>query len=88
MGRFPEVRQRRFDGGFGLLRQFLRLIQHFSHRIHGGRISCQFFLYIEEKGQSRFIGKGEDFLARGICKINAFTIQFHRYTSSLVFQMG
>jgi len=46
------------------------------------------FLYIEEKGQSRFIGKGEDFLARGICKINAFTIQFHRYTSSLVFQMG
>ena len=44
------VRQRRFDGGFGLLRQFLRLIQHFSHRIHGSRIAGQFFLYIEDKG--------------------------------------
>ena len=44
------VRQRRFDGGFGLLRQFLRLIQHFSHRIHDSRIAGQFFLYIEDKG--------------------------------------
>ena len=71
------VRQRRFDGGFGLFRQFLRLIDHFSHRIHSGRISSQFFLYIEKKGQSRFIGKAEDFLAGCICKINAFTVQFH-----------
>ena len=71
------VRQCRFDGGFGLLRQFLRFIQHFSHRIHSGRISRQFFLYIEKKGQSRFLGKVEDFLAGGICKINAFTVQFH-----------
>ena len=44
------VRQRRFDGGFGLFCQFFRLIQHFSHRIHGSRIAGQFFLYIEEKG--------------------------------------
>lgn len=71
------VRQRRFDGGFGLFCQFFRLIQHFSHRIHGSRIAGQFFLYIEEKGQSRFLGKVEDFLAGYICKINAFTVQFH-----------
>ena len=29
---------------------FLRLIQHFSHRIHDSRIAGQFFLYIEDKG--------------------------------------
>ena len=32
------VRQRRFDGGFGLFCQFFRLIQHFSHRIHGSLV--------------------------------------------------
>ena len=57
------VRQRPFDGGFGLFRQFLRLIQRFSHRIHGSRISSQFLPYIEEKGQSRVLGKVEDLLA-------------------------
>ena len=82
------IRQRRFDGGFGLLRQFLRPIQHFTHRIHGNRIRCQFFLYIEEKGQPRFLGKVEYLLAGCICKINAFTVQLHRDASSLVFQMG
>ena len=60
------VRQCRFDGGFGLFRQLLRLIQHSSHHIHGSRISSQFFLYIEDKGQSRFLGKVEDFLVRGV----------------------
>ncbi|CAN3957936.1 ACT domain-containing protein, partial [Dysosmobacter welbionis] len=81
------VRQRRFDGSFGLFRQSLRLIQHFSYRIHGSRISGQFFLHIEEKGQPRFLGKVEYLLAGCICKINAFTVQLHRDASSLVFQM-
>ena len=68
------VRQRRFDGGFGLLRQFLRLIQHFAHRVHGRRIVGQFLIYIKEKGQSRVLGKSKDFLVGRVFKINAFTV--------------
>ena len=72
------VRQRRFDGGFGLFRQCLRLIQHFAHRVHGRRIVGQFLIYIKEKGQSRVLGKGKNFLAGRVFKINAFTVQFHQ----------
>lgn len=72
------VRQRRFDGGLGLFRQCLRLIQHFAHRVHGRRIVGQFLIYIKEKGQSRVLGKGKDFLAGRVFKINAFTVQFHQ----------
>ena len=70
------VRQRRFNGGFGLFRQFLRLIDHFSHRIHSGRISSQFFLYIEKKGQSRFIGKE-------MCIRDRLSGQLHQLGTSL-----
>ena len=46
----PLIRQSPLDGGLGLFRQFLRLVQHVPHRVHGGRISSQFLRCIEEKG--------------------------------------